>query len=79
MDQELQQRGQIKPQDQVFFVSRQPISVPGSTNRLKLHRALDLPEALGAALLQQGSPIGFPVSSLGWHEIPGTGQGVSFR
>jgi hypothetical protein len=44
MDQELQQRGQIKPQDQVFFVSRQPISVSGSTSRLKLHLALELPE-----------------------------------
>jgi predicted DNA-binding antitoxin AbrB/MazE fold protein len=34
MDQELQRRGHIKPQDQVVFVS----------GKLKPHRALDLPE-----------------------------------
>ncbi|MCX6613494.1 MAG: pyruvate kinase, partial [Acidobacteria bacterium] len=45
MDRELQRRGHIKPHDQVVFVSGQPIGVPGSTNMLKLHRALELPTA----------------------------------
>lgn len=44
MDQELQRRGHIKPNDQVVFVSGQPIGVPGSTNMLKLHRAVDWPK-----------------------------------
>lgn len=41
MDQELQRLGLIKPNDQVVFVSGQPIGEPGSTNMLKLHRAID--------------------------------------
>ncbi len=45
MDQELQRRGYIKPHDQVVFVSGQPIGEPGSTNMLKLHRAVELPTA----------------------------------
>ncbi len=45
MDQELQRRGYIKPHDQVVFVSGQPIGVPGSTNMLKLHRAVEWPPA----------------------------------
>ena len=41
MDQELQRLGYIKPNDQVVFVSGQPIGQPGSTNMLKLHRAVE--------------------------------------
>jgi pyruvate kinase len=41
MDHELQRRGFIKPNDQVVFVSGQPIGQPGSTNMLKLHRVVD--------------------------------------
>jgi len=44
MDQELQRRGYIKPNDQVVFVSGQPIGEPGSTNMLKLHRAVEWPK-----------------------------------
>ena len=43
MDQELQRRGYLKPNDQVVFVSGQPIGVVGSTNMLKLHRTVELP------------------------------------
>jgi pyruvate kinase len=42
MDMELQHRGLIKPNDQVVFVSGQPIGQPGSTNMLKLHRVNEL-------------------------------------
>ncbi len=45
MDQELQRRGYIKPNDQIVFVSGQPIGIPGSTNMLKLHRAVEWPSA----------------------------------
>jgi pyruvate kinase len=38
MDHELQRRELIKPNDQVVFVSGQPIGETGSTNMLKLHR-----------------------------------------
>jgi pyruvate kinase len=41
MDHELQRRGYIKANDQVVFVSGQPIGQPGSTNMLKLHRVMD--------------------------------------
>jgi len=44
MDQELQRRGHIKPHDQIVFVSGQPIGEPGSTNMLKLHRAIEWPK-----------------------------------
>lgn len=43
MDHELQRRGLIKPNDQVVFVSGQPIGEPGSTNMLKLHRVREWP------------------------------------
>ncbi len=45
MDQELQRLGYIKPNDQIVFVSGQPIGQPGSTNMLKLHRAVERPKA----------------------------------
>lgn len=45
MDQLLQQLGHIKPNDQVVFVSGQPIGQVGSTNMLKLHRAVEWPKA----------------------------------
>ncbi len=41
MENELQRRGLIKPNDQVVFVSGQPIGQPGSTNMLKLHRVIE--------------------------------------
>jgi pyruvate kinase len=41
MDEELQRRGFIKPNDQVVFVSGQPIGQPGSTNMLSLHRVVE--------------------------------------
>lgn len=44
MDQVLQNLGHIKPNDQVVFVSGQPIGEPGSTNMLKLHRAVEWPK-----------------------------------
>lgn len=42
MDSELQKRGYIKPNDQVVFVSGQPIGQPGSTNMLSIHRAQEI-------------------------------------
>jgi pyruvate kinase len=45
MDQVLQRLGHIKPNDQVVFVSGQPIGQVGSTNMLKLHRAVEWPKA----------------------------------
>ena len=44
MDQELQRLGYIRPNDQIVFVSGQPIGEPGSTNMLKLHRAIEWPK-----------------------------------
>jgi pyruvate kinase len=41
MDDELQRRGYIKANDQVVFVSGQPIGQPGSTNMLSLHRVVE--------------------------------------
>jgi pyruvate kinase len=41
MNDELQRRGYIKPNDQVVFVSGQPIGQPGSTNMLSLHRVVE--------------------------------------
>ncbi|MDX2268539.1 MAG: pyruvate kinase [Bryobacter sp.] len=42
MDTELQRRGYIKPNDEVIFVSGQPIGQPGSTNMMSLHRVADI-------------------------------------
>jgi pyruvate kinase len=42
MDTELQQHGYIKPNDEVVFVSGQPIGQPGSTNMMSLHRAEEI-------------------------------------
>ena len=44
MDQVLQRLGYIRPNDQIVFVSGQPIGEPGSTNMLKLHRAIEWPK-----------------------------------
>jgi pyruvate kinase len=41
MDSELQRRGLIKANDQVIFVSGQPIGQPGSTNMISLHQVVE--------------------------------------